>query len=74
MHADIEKFWINAGYKIRSVDANSSGYIYGYKPSPTMPSISRIKIIAFGNDYSFVDGKWYSEEDMLRLIKLIAFI
>jgi hypothetical protein len=72
MHPQIKKFWRDAGYRVEKNDI--TGTIYGYKGLPGGPiSISKIETLAFGNRHRF-NGIWYSEEEMLRIIRLKAFI
>jgi hypothetical protein len=71
MHPEIKKFWQDAGYRVGN---DISGIIYGYKGLPGGPlSIYKIETLAFGNRHRF-NGIWYSEEEMLKIIRLKAFI
>ena len=81
MHPEIKKFWEDAGYIIEEpgyiTDPNGdriqSGTVLGYKRLDPNSSISRIETIAFGNQYR-INNKWYSEEEMLIIIRLKVFI
>ena len=68
MNSLIRKFWENIGtvYGPSSIIESYNVYI-GTGP------IRKIEIVAHGNKYRF-DKKWYSEEEMLRIIKIKAFI
>ncbi len=80
MHPDIRKFWEDAGYVISEpgyIDSMGSriqmGTITGYKALSPNPCICLIEVIAFGDKHR-INGQWYSEEEMLKIIKLKAFI
>jgi hypothetical protein len=73
MHPEIKKFWQDEGYSIPFQDDPALGTVSGYKPIDGAPYISKIEILAFGDKYRF-KGEWYSEEEMLRIIHLKAFI
>jgi hypothetical protein len=68
MHPEIKKFWEDAGHMVRGPTLINSYEIYvGQAP------IWRIETIAHGNRYRF-NSEWYSEEEMLRIVRLKAFI
>jgi len=81
MHPEIKKFWEDAGYSVTEpgyiTDPKGEqiqlGTISGYKKAAYNSAVSKIETIAFGNQHRF-NGKWYSEEDMLRIIRLKIFI
>lgn len=81
MHPEIKKFWKDAGYSIESepgyiTDPGGNriqlGTITAYKKTDLKFAVSKIETIAFGDQHRF-NGEWYSEEEMLRIIKLKAF-
>jgi hypothetical protein len=68
MNPLIRKFWEDAGKAVYGPNAKGSYTIYiGAEP------IFLIETIAHGDMYRF-NKKWYSEEEMLRIIKIKAFI
>jgi len=85
MHPDIKKFWQEEGYTyIENEDQTSSitasdgkviylGTVTGYLPLGGWLPISRMDTLAFGDQHRY-KGVWYSEEQMLRIIKLKAFL
>ena len=73
MHPEIKKFWQDEGYSISNEDQTTFGTVSGYKTVINAPFISMIETLAFGDQYRF-KGEWYSEEEMLRIIRLKAFI
>ncbi len=85
MHPEIKKFWQEAGYSyIENEDQTSSvirrdgkviylGIVTGHLPLDGPLPIARMDTLAFGDQHRFKE-KWYSEEQMLRIIKLKAFL
>jgi hypothetical protein len=81
MHPEIKKFWEDAGYIIEEPgyitdpigDRIQSGTVSGYKKIGPNSCISIIETLAFGNSHR-INKKWYSEEDMLRIIRLKTFL
>jgi hypothetical protein len=73
MHPEIEKFWKDAGYRLSNKELHISGVVTGYKETYPGSCVSIIEIISFVRDYRFKD-KWYSEEEMLRIVRLKAFL
>ena len=71
MHPDIKKFWQNAGYDIESGDARIQ-VIYGQGKANEFGG-RKIEVLMFNDEYRF-ESKWYSEDDMIKIIKLKAFI
>ena len=68
MNPIIKKFWEDIGLTVHGPNAMDAYKVYiGKAP------IHKIEIVAHGNKYRF-DKKWYSEEEMLRIIKIKAFI
>jgi hypothetical protein len=70
MHPDIKEFWIKKGYT--PIGGTSPTYIWEVYIDLGM-NISLIEVVCHGNKYRF-NKEWYSEEEMLKLIKLKAFI
>ena len=70
MHPEIRKFWETTS---EIVGPTLIGSYEIYVPVGGPLPIFRIETIAHGNKYRF-DGKWYSEEEMLRLVKMKAFL
>lgn len=68
MHPDIRKFYEDAGYTVLGPSKLSSYEIHiGNEP------FRLIKVICHGNKYYF-NKEWYSEEKMLRIVRLKVFI
>jgi len=68
MNPLIKKFWEDAGHTVLGPSIIDSYEIH-IGPGP----IRLIEMIAHGNKYRF-NKQWYSEEEMLRIIKLKAFV
>jgi hypothetical protein len=83
MHPDIEKFWKDLGYTI-DIDILQSDYWKFYwavhrvgkypyqyvgQSDPVPPGTKKAKCTLY-----FIDGKEFSENEMLKVIKLKAFI
>ena len=68
MHPKIRKFWEDAGYTIseNSIIDSQEGW------KNNNPYIRLLETLRHGNRYRF-NGKWYSEQEMLKIIKLSAF-
>lgn len=71
MHPNIEKFWNDANYLISHRHGDfywlaSSSMEFPFIVALTLVSDKFVK-------YSF-EGKWYSEQEMLRIISLKAFL
>jgi hypothetical protein len=71
MHPEIKKFWEDIGYTIEPGDARIQA-IYGQR-KPNEFGIRKIEVLMFNNEYRF-QTRWVSEEEMLKIIKLKAFI
>lgn len=71
MHPEIKKFWEDAGYTIEPGDARIQA-IYGQGKVNEFGG-RKIEVLMFNGEYRF-GSKWVSEEEMLRIIKLKAFI
>ena len=67
MNSEIKKFWEKLGHVSGPTLINSWEIYIGDGP------IYRIETIAHGNKYRF-ENKWYSEEEMLRIVRLKAFL
>jgi hypothetical protein len=67
MHPEIKKFWEDAGHTVLGPSIIETYEIH-IGPGPGR----LIQMIAHGNHHRF-NKKWYSEEEMLRIIKLKAF-
>lgn len=70
IHPEIKKFWEDSGYVIDNKDQVESSITRGYKSLPD--GWTMLKIIAMSGSYHF-NKQWYSEEQMLKIIKLKAF-
>jgi len=70
MHPEIKKFWEATGHKLYGPSGIQSWEIHKYLGGPL--GISLIETVCHGDKYQF-QNKWYSEEEMLAIIKLIAF-
>jgi hypothetical protein len=85
MHPEIKKFWTEEGYSyIENENQESSvtgpdgkviylGTVTGHLNLGGPFNISRMDTLAFGDQHRF-KGVWYSEEQMLRIIRLKAFL
>lgn len=73
MHPDIRKFWEAAGYRIENADQIGTGVVSGVKRTSSKFDVSIIEVIGFGDRHRF-NKVWYSEEEMLRLIKMKALL
>jgi hypothetical protein len=71
IHPEIKKFWENQGFEVREPWFSRSQYIYGYKNSFISKLIARTDL---NDSYEYLFKNWKSEEEMLRLIKLKAFL
>lgn len=72
MHSEIKKFWQDAGYTPSGGEPPT--YIWEiHIPIGGPFNISLIEIVCHGNEYLF-NKEWYSEEEMLRIIKQKAFL
>jgi len=72
MHPEIKKFWEATGHPLYGSPSSIIGIweLHIHVGGPL--SISRIEIVCHGDKHRF-QNKWYSEEEMLAIIKLIAF-
>lgn len=72
MHSEIEKFWRNKGYSINI--ATNTLYKSYYNDDFYYVSMA---IIYNKNRYKncyYFNGKEYTEKEMLKIIKLVAFL
>jgi hypothetical protein len=73
IHPEIKKFWEEAGHTVVGPSLIDSWEIHiSTDPTGVWP-LYRIEIICHGDRYRY-NGQWYSEEEMLRIIKLKAFL
>lgn len=72
MHPEIKEFWEKTGHKLVGPTAIDSWEIY-IKLETWLGSAFKIETVCHGDRYRF-ENEWYSEEEMLKLIKLKAFI
>lgn len=80
--AEIQDFWLRAGKKIGGTGAASVHFIYHcsddeYYSQGGPPPALREDILARGDKevmMYYIDKKWYNQEEMLKLIKLKAFL
>ena len=70
MHPDIKKFWEDTGHTLHGPSLIDSWTIY-VDTGGVIP-IYLIETVCHGDRYRF-KKEWYSEEEMLRIIKLKAF-
>lgn len=70
MHPDIKAFWIAEG--LTPMGGISPTFTWEVHIDLGM-SIYRIEVVCHGNRHRY-KNKWYSEEEMLRLIKQKAFL
>jgi hypothetical protein len=73
MHPEIEQFWKEAGYHYISNKDGSSliGSVSGYKKVSGFAD--RVDLLGFDNAWR-LNGRWYSEEKLLKIIKMKAFL
>ena len=70
MHPKIKKFWISK----RDHDLSWSGPVMDiWSVFIGCGNIRKIETVCHGDKYRF-NGEWYSEEEMLKIIKMKAFI
>jgi hypothetical protein len=70
MHPDIKKFWNKKGHTL--VGGHSPMYIWEIYIDLGM-GVCISEIVCHGNLYRF-NKEWYSEEKMLKIIKMKAFL
>jgi hypothetical protein len=68
MHPEIRKFWEDAGHKLIGPSLIDTWEIHR-GPGP----FYLIDVVCHGNRHR-INKEWYSEEEMLRIIRLKAFI
>lgn len=82
MHPEIKKFWEDTGFQTEKISLNPNGgpkdagvywAIGKYKDPIVTACIMAVTLNDGTNKYKF-DGKWYSEPDALRVIKLKVFL
>lgn len=85
MHPEIKKFWREAGYTyIENEDQASHvtaldgeviylGTVTGYLNLGGPFNITRMDTLAFGDQHRY-KGVWYTEEQMLKIVKMKAFL
>ena len=62
------------GYSISNEDQSFTGTVSGHiRLDKAHPWIRRIDTLAFGDEHRY-EGKWYSEAQMLRIIRQKAFL
>jgi hypothetical protein len=73
MHPEIKEFWEKEGYTFQdpSPIMDSQWASKGFKGKPSY--IRQIDLLAHGDKYRF-NEVWYSEEEMLRIVRMKAFI
>lgn len=70
MHPEIKKFWNDIGHVVHGPTSMGSYEIH--IPNKNF-SIYKIEIVCYGDEYRF-NNRWYSEEEMFKIIKLKAFL
>jgi hypothetical protein len=70
MHPKIKEFWIKEGHTIHG--GHAPMYIWELYIE-VGPGISIIETVCHGNKYRF-NKEWYSEEEMLKIVKMKAFL
>lgn len=73
MHPEIKRFWIETGHQLVGPTAINSWEIHIKLGEGWLGQLCKIETVCHGNRYRF-ENEWYSEEEMLKLIKLKAFI
>ena len=88
MHPDIIKFWADSGYEIEMLSPVNNGYdgewrmLFYVKKGDEYGELAGVSEIMFGTvgdgdpkcSTYLLSGKWLTEEEMLKLIKLKAFL
>jgi hypothetical protein len=71
MHPDIVKFWEATGKEIRLIDKPTGGYtnVPLYLVGDTIVCAPYFKELSY-----YYNGSWYSEDVMLRILKLKHFL
>lgn len=74
MHPTIEKFWTQK-YKIflRNEETHQDWFIMNNGHKPTKIAVFQIHRISTDLEYMY-NNDWYTEEDMLRIVNLTAFM
>jgi hypothetical protein len=74
IHPDIKKFW-SSKYEMlcENHETHQDWLIRDGKPRPTRIAIFQNRRISSDLEYKYED-KWYTEEDMLRIVNLSAFM
>lgn len=72
MHPEIKKFWEKAGHTLYHTPPPMDLWEVHIHTGGDLP-IYRIETVCHGNEYRF-DNHWYSESEMLRVIRLKAFL
>jgi hypothetical protein len=72
MHPDIRKFWEDAGYHV-GIPSALTQISEGWKRTDEDSWIRLLVTCSHGKSYLF-NKKWYSEKDMLKIIKLKVFL
>ena len=70
MHPAIKEFWIKEGHTL--IGGHPPTYIWEVHIDLVM-SMSLIEVVCHGNRHRY-KKEWYSEEEMLRIIKQKAFL
>ena len=79
MHPDIEAFWLKDYYKT-SIYPNSNNYLDKHMVCISNGAYMRPiydkkkKLYWFYPTFTGNPGKWYSEKEMLKILKLKAFL
>lgn len=71
MHPEIERFWNRKIFRCKDPGIGKTGFLYYYMDASGIQHI----VAEFNNVTTYYwDNKKYSEEEMLKIIKLKAFI
>jgi hypothetical protein len=72
MHPTIKEFWIKSGHP--PMGGGPPCHIWEVNIHLGGPlQLSRVEIVCHGDKYRY-NNQWYSEEEMLRIIELKAFL
>jgi len=73
MHADIKKFWEDAGYFIKHDNPRDFGW-YAQNNSQMFIVAGRDDILINRATMYYFNGNTYTEQEMLKIVKLKVFI
>ena len=71
MHADIKKFWEDAGYMVTSMGPSIEDCVIAYNKNGDyhiiMSVFNKVSVYSWGHN-------WYTEKQMLKIVAMKAFL